>query len=124
MHAGWTPVPRPAQVAVTYQAAAMDEIDVLMEELVLDTVLQAVQPELQVRLPRVEICHGKPEQQYHVPYRTMHSCFVISRTSDVLHPMQVAARAGQEVAGAALDIVAPAQQVNAYRDIRTWYIVT
>ena len=75
MHAGAAPVPRPAQVAVTNQAAAMDEIDALMEELVLDTVLQAIQPELQVSLPRVAICHGKPEQQYHVPC-AMHSCFV------------------------------------------------
>ena len=128
MHAGAESVPGPAQASVTAlaaeQSAVMDEIDVLMEELVADTVLQNVQPELQVRLPGVETYHGEPEHQCHVSYRTMHPCLVISRTSDVLRILQVAASAGQEVAGAALDIVAPAQQVNADREISTWYIVT
>ena len=85
MHAGAPPVPRPAQVVVTNQAALMaeidglvqdlvlDEIDALMEELVLDTALQAIQPEMQVSLPRVAIGHGKPEQQYHVPCAMCHA---------------------------------------------------
>ena len=86
MHAGAESVPGPAQASVTAlaaeQSAVMDEIDVLMEELVADTVLQNVQPELQVRLPGVETYHGEPEHQCHVSYRTMHPCLVISRTSE------------------------------------------